>query len=497
MRLPFLALVAITPPVVAAHGQCAPPAATSRASLPFASVVDRVVPPLLDALDVPGAAVALVHDGRVEWMRGYGFADVDARRPVTPQTVFNTGSISKVVTAWAVLTLAQDRRIDLDRPVDLYLKRWHVPASRFDARGVTARRLLSHTAGVSAPVADTYGPRDTVPPIAAALSGVRLVRAPGSAFEYSAGGYGILQLLVEDVSGEPFQSYVAQHVLAPLGMMHSAFQWTAPLLAHAATPYDGFDDALPYARFSNVAAAGFETTVADLARLAAAELTPPSGASAAHCLTDTALARLTQRTIAPAPHWGVGHEVLHDTVTGLTFVGHNGSNRGWISIYQISPQTGDGIVVLTNGSNGFRLASLLTCAWERSIDPRARTRYCDKPDARSEMYARYRASGVRAAIARFDAIRAHGADMYTLDATQLVLFGYDLLHAGHLADATRTFEAATARYPDDWNAHDSLGEAYLAAHDTTRAVREYRRSLQLNSANTNATSVLQRIAAAH
>jgi len=102
----------------------------------------------LAAFEVPGVAVALVRDGRPTWAKGYGQADQARGIAVTPDTVFQVGSISKPVTAWGVMRLVQQGKLDLDAPVDRYLTRWHLPPSPFDADGVTTRRLLSHTAGL-------------------------------------------------------------------------------------------------------------------------------------------------------------------------------------------------------------------------------------------------------------------------------------------------------------------------------------------------------------
>src|ERR1700730_7106643 len=116
--------------------------AKSKDTHSFTSTVDAVTPSLLREYAVPGAAVALIQKGRVVWMHGYGFADAASAAPITPETVFNVGSISKSPTAWAVMRLVDSGKVDLDRPVDFYLKRWHLPASGFDNAQVTVRRVL-------------------------------------------------------------------------------------------------------------------------------------------------------------------------------------------------------------------------------------------------------------------------------------------------------------------------------------------------------------------
>ena len=133
----------------------------------FTEQLDRDEGRWLGATEVQGASVALVRNGKVVWGNGYGQADAARGLPVTADTVFHMGSISKPVTAWGVMRLVEQGRIDLDAPAETYLSRWQLPASPFDSDGVTIRRLLSHSAGLSnqdySPLAD---------PAAALLGGV-------------------------------------------------------------------------------------------------------------------------------------------------------------------------------------------------------------------------------------------------------------------------------------------------------------------------------------
>jgi len=124
-------------------------ATTSGDLQSFTERLDRDEARWLAAAEVHGASVALVRNGGVAWSTGYGQADAARGLPVTADTVFHTGSISKPVTAWGVMRLVEQGRLDLDVPVETYLTRWHLPASPFDSDGVTIRRLLSHSAGLS------------------------------------------------------------------------------------------------------------------------------------------------------------------------------------------------------------------------------------------------------------------------------------------------------------------------------------------------------------
>ena len=115
----------------------------------FHEEIDKKIPQLLEDFSISGAAVAIIENGEVVLMKGYGYADIEKGIKVTEQTGFNIGSISNIVAAWGVMKLVQEGKLNLDAPVEKYLTRWHLPESEFDSDEVTIRRLLSHTAGLS------------------------------------------------------------------------------------------------------------------------------------------------------------------------------------------------------------------------------------------------------------------------------------------------------------------------------------------------------------
>src|SRR5580693_5359458 len=340
--------------VADAGSRSAHSAPTKTRKQPFLETVDRVAPQSLKEFAVPGVAVGLIQKGEVAWARGYGFANVATAKPITPETVFNVGSLSKMATAWGVMRLVEEGKVDLDRPVDSYLKRWHLPPSSFDNSQVTVRRVLSHTSGISNHNFHGWDPQSPVPPIEDTLSGktgtgeVRVVYAPGSGNHYSGANYAILQLLIEDVTGQAFQEVMA-------------------------TPYNGLGDVLPILRYNEFSAAGLTTTLGDLARLAAAELGDSAGQSPGRSVLKEQTVLLMQ-TAAPASRWadrdpygpdpqyGLGHTVRPEQFLGKVGVGHGGSNSGWESLVQIVPSTGDGIVIMTNSSNGPSVIASLLCS---------------------------------------------------------------------------------------------------------------------------------------
>jgi CubicO group peptidase (beta-lactamase class C family) len=513
----FLFLLAMFP-VASTKGQTAQSSgqsgstatAKSKDTSSFTSTVDAVTSSLLREYAVPGAAVALIQKGRVVWMHGYGFANTSSAAPIAPETVFNVGSISKSPTAWAVMRLVESGKVDLDRPVDFYLKLWHLPPSAFDNSQVTVRRVLSHTSGISNHDFHGWDPETALPPIEDTLSGktgtgeVRVVSTPGSGFHYSGANYAILQLLIEEVSGQTFNEYVKANVFQPLHMLNSQYGLPPKFQDVMATPYDGLEGALPVLRYNELSAAGLTMTLRDLAAFAAAGLKGPSGEPPGRAVlkeqtvalmqTPATASRWADRDLyGPDPQYGFGYTVRPAQLVGKIGIGHGGSNRGWESFFQVVPSTGDGIVIMTNSSNGSAVISSLLCSWRKWAAGQSAVVECPRIDIRTVLYGVYRSKGVKEAIARYHELRRNAPDKYEFEVLQLNSMGYDLLRKGDTVAAIDVFRLNVEQFPQDANVYDSLGEAYLKQGDKTLAIENYKRSLDLNPQNDNAREVLKRL----
>ena len=475
----------------------------------FTSTVDSEAPNLLREYLVPGAAVALIQKGGVVWMHGYGFANVASGTRVTAETVFNVGSISKSPTAWAVMQLVSQGKVDLNRPVDSYLKRWHLPASSFDNSQVTVRRLLSHTSGISNHNFHGWDPESPLPPIEDSLAGktgtgeVRVVAAPGSGFHYSGANYATLQLLVEEVSGQRFQDYMTVNIFRPLHMPNSQYGLPPKFEQVMATPYDGLENPIPILRYNELSAAGLTTTLRDLAKFAAAGLRGPAGEPAGRgVLKEQNIAQMQSPApnsqwadrdpFGPEPKYGFGYTVRPAQFVGKVGIGHGGSNSGWESFYQIVPSTGDGIVIMTNSSNGGAFIASLLCSWRRWGAGNAQVE-CPNIDIRAVLYGTYRSKGVKEALSRYRELRQNAPDKYDFGVVQLNSMGYELLRKGDTKGAVEIFRLNVEQFPTDANVYDSLGEAYLKQGDKALAIESYKKSLDLNPQNDNARDVLKKL----
>jgi len=227
---------------------------------------------------VPGVSVAIIQDFRVECARGYGTADVETNLAVDAHTLFQAASISKAVTAVAVLKAAQDGRMSLDVDINTYLRSWKIPQGKVSSSAVTARALLSHTSGAD----DGFGfpgyhPSEHRPALVQILNGekpsnvgpVCFERPPFAAYKYSGGGTTILQLAMVDVFGQPFAEIMSEQVLEPLHMQDSTFEQPLPSSfdTRSARAHDAYGKAkdAKWHVYPEQAAAGLWTTPTDLA----------------------------------------------------------------------------------------------------------------------------------------------------------------------------------------------------------------------------------------
>jgi CubicO group peptidase (beta-lactamase class C family) len=296
-------------------------------------------------------------------------------RAVDADSLFQVASLSKWLTAWGVMTLAEEGRVDLDAPVSRYLTRWHLPESEFDNDQVTVRRLLSHTAGLTDGLGFLgFAPDQTIPSIEQELSDVTdamtgasgVVRAGAPAdgtWRYSGGGYLILQLVIEEVTQEPFNDYMRRAVFAPLGMGSSAFVDPDPNRLAEFYAADG-SEAIHY-RFAATGAASLYTSAGDMTRflqahVAGADGAPPGrGALSPRTLE---MIQAPEARLATLPVWGLGPTLYAPNGAGGFVIGHDGGNFPAINTTaRIDPATGDGVIVLQTGSE--TLAREIGGAW--------------------------------------------------------------------------------------------------------------------------------------
>jgi CubicO group peptidase (beta-lactamase class C family) len=308
---------------------------------------------------VPGVSIAVIDQGRIDWVRGYGFAEIAAKRPVTPDTRFQAASISKSVAAAAALHFVEEGKIDLDRNVNDYLKSWKVPDNDFTReQKASLRRILSHSAGFTVHGFPGYEAGKPTPTLVQVFNGekpantepIRVDTVPGTKWRYAGGAYTVMQQMLIDVIGEPFPEIMQQAVLSKLEMKDSAY--SQPLRSDwqpfAATAYqpDGKPVEGKYHTYPELAAAGLWTTPTDLARFAIAIQEALAGKSQSVISKVMAEQMLTRQI----ENDGLG--LFLDGAGKTLRFSHGGSNAGFQCMLVAYAHTGQGAVIMTNSDMG-------------------------------------------------------------------------------------------------------------------------------------------------
>lgn len=326
----------------------------------FETELKNTVPKLLKRYNVPGTAIGLIENGKVVCTLNYGLSDKKHNKPVDDNTIFQVASVSKSITALGVMHLVDQGKIKLDDPAEKYLTRWHIPASKFDKNKVTIRRLLSHTAGLSVHGYGGTKPGKKIPSLEESLSnGVKIIAEPGSKFMYSGGGYTVLQLIVEEVTKKPFDEYMHDEILKPLGMEHSTYSnnFTG---ANMSKSYGVLGQLLPNYNFTEEAAAGLKTMPLDFMKFMIASMDEENGKTQDNSIIKGKTLDTMHTPVKADYGLGCFVDYLSD---GSTLISHGGADTGWRAQYGFIPKSRDGFVAFTNSGSGLELTNDVMDLW--------------------------------------------------------------------------------------------------------------------------------------
>ena len=346
---------------------------TALAEDRFAAALQERMPRLLARNRVPGAVISCIRNGEVAWTKAFGLADLQTRSPMQPDMVFNHGSDGKVLTAWGMMRLVEAGKVDLDAPANRYLKRWQIRSTQFDPNGVTPRRLLSHTAGLTVHGFKDYRQGVPLPSLVEVLEGknkddgaVFIKWEPGTTNVYSGGGFVIAQMIIEDVSGEPFAEFMRREVAEPLGLSSLEWVWTPDLERRAPTPHDHKRKEVGYRQLAAQAIGSEICTVADFARFVAAGVTGPRNEPAGRgVLKPETISIMIQSQPNVPKSTGIGYGF--GFANGEKFLAHSGSNPGWNAYFHISADRRDGFVIANNSSRGYALNDAVAKLWLKAF----------------------------------------------------------------------------------------------------------------------------------
>jgi CubicO group peptidase (beta-lactamase class C family) len=327
-------------------------AAPSQTSEPDIGRIDAFVSEQVQRHGVPGVSLGLVEGDRIIHLRGFGKAD-QTGRAITPQTPFDLASVSKPLTALAVMQLIEAGKVELDAPVQRYLPAFQV-ADPVASAQITVRHLLQHTSGIPGTACETRVDAVTLEQYVAELQTVELDRPVGARHEYCSGNYNVLGRIIEVVSGQPFASYMQQQVFAPLEMRHSftsaqeaqrdglaqEYQWLFGLTVPA--EYHFNPSQLPSGFLMSSAEDMCHFLIAQMneGRFGATRVLSPVGIAAMHA-PGVATGALSET-------YGLGW--VTGSIGGVPVVHHDGGHPNARTFLFMEPESRRGAVLLMNSS---------------------------------------------------------------------------------------------------------------------------------------------------
>jgi len=309
--------------------------------------------------NIHGLSIVIIKDYQIEWAKAYGRADVAEKRPVTTETLFQAGSISKSLNGVGILKLVQDKKLDLYSDINNYLTTWKFPYDSLSKNKIiTPANLLSHTGGLGVHGFAGYTSKHPIPSIKDILDGknpansepVRSIYEAGKTAEYSGGGIIISQLILTDITHKKYEDYMWRNILRPLRMKKSFFRQPAAKdknLISTGYSLDGKElVGGKYNVYPEQAAAGLWTNSTDLAKYIIETQLSLKGKSKKVLSQEMTKLRLTPY-IDDESALGVFVNVKGNE----KYFGHTGGTSGFISEYIGSFENGNGVVVMTNSGN--------------------------------------------------------------------------------------------------------------------------------------------------
>lgn len=310
--------------------------------------------------NIPGLSIAVVHDQELLWAKGFGFADRETKRPATPDTIYGIGSISKLFTGIAVLRLRDQGKLSLDDPVAKHLPGFDIGQNYPDGPPITIRGILTHTSGLPRDAAFPYwsAPYSEFPTreqILKTLASQTTVYPADTHFQYSNLGYALAGEIVAQLSGQSYADYVKQNILVPLALgdtrpeLPEEHKGGRLATGYSSTTREGAQNKMPFFQAKGIApAAGFSSTVADLARFASWQFRLLGGGKEEILRANTLREMQRFQWMDPDNTWGLGFTVWRSG--GIIYAGHGGICAGYRSQLTLQPKEKIAAVFLANSS---------------------------------------------------------------------------------------------------------------------------------------------------
>ena len=458
--------------------------------------LDSFIQQVMTKYQIPGLTIAIVQDGDMVYAQAFGVRNLDTREPMKPEYLFHMASVSKPFVATAVMQLVEQDKIGLDEPLITYLPYFRIDDDRYEQ--ITIRQMLNHTSGMpdvldyewDNPQTDKGASERYV----RSLTGEKMIAAPGERWRYSNMAYDVMGDLIAKMSGQPFEVYVKENILNPLGMHHSTFFypetdeslrttphiWETKPIVSKVYPYNR-----PHAPSSTLNSSVVEMTNWALVNLNRGEL------RGERILKEESYDLLYTPSADIQENVQIGLSWFIRTYRDETIISHSGGDRGYRSYFGILPEKNLGFVLASNYDRT-PVESIVEGVLDILLghEPQA-----PKPSIVDEFVSVYLEKGLEAAKAHYRKLEKEAADEYTFGDRELNGLGYYFLRDNEVVKAIEIFTFNVELFPEVGNTYDSLGEAYMISGDREQAIANYRKALELDPSNENAKAMLTRLGA--
>ncbi len=335
---------------------------------------------------VPSVSIAVINNGKIEWAKSYGYADIQQKRVADVNTIYQAASISKSLNAMCVMKLYEQGKLSLNKNIRSYLKTWTFPDNEY-SRGklITIANLLGHTAGLGTEGFSGYSKNDTIPTLNAILAGkrpanndaVKPILPPNTQAHYSGGGITPVRKILEDNINPDYAGLLQQTILQPLQMTHSSYSQTLNVTyENFAAAYDDSEKEVVgnFNIYPELAPDGLWSTSTDIAKLI---ISVQQSLQDKPGILKKATAEKMLTPVLNSTNMALGFFILQ--FGGEKYFAHTGHNLGYRGIYLGGMTNGKGVVILTNSENGEPLYNeiltsvAITYGWKGLYNPTMKT----------------------------------------------------------------------------------------------------------------------------
>lgn len=437
--------------------------------------------------EVPSVTAGILLDNKIYWNGSYGYADIENLVPSSTKSVYRIASISKPITAVAIMQLVERGKINLDEDITKYVT--YYPKKRWK---VTVRNLLNHTAGIRNYLPGEFDSKaqfSTIREAVAVIAKDSLMFEPGTRYSYNTLSYNLLAAAIETVTGKTFGEYLRQNIFEPAKMYSTFLEFQPAIVMNRAKGYIKNDfrefQNAPLADLSNkYPGGGMISTVEDLLRFAQSLLNETILSNSSFELMATRSKLKNGREI----QYGLGFQVLYDEKERRVIT-HSGGGTGFTSMLQIYPE----LKVVTSHLINIRDRNLnrpSEAIFSIVIDKEEVSIKTSTADAMNKII---RTAGIDSAISFYNYVKVNDTVNYILNEEELNFLGYDLLSLNWVMDAIEIFKLNRNEYPDYAGSYLGLGDAYLKDKNKGLAIRNYRKVLQLEPNNRRALDALKKL----